>query len=174
MQYGYVGTGGHKDGFTYGLLQDVTKSHNQWSYSPVNLIQPDIFNCCGLASMYSFGRQTFIDFNQKAEYLAGLHRLLPKHILYAITDRQESTAQEHLLFLEIGAEKVAEFPNLTHGPALIQLWVVSTKDAIGIYLDIAGTALVEKPEVSSPAKPVAKKAVARKTKPKEPNEPIVH
>lgn len=150
MAYGVVNGSEQKVNYSrFGLLK--TASVSDW-YPGGNLMHSNIFNCCGLMSMANFGTYKFSDYADKAEYVAAMFQSYRGwgHLLYAITEQQVKTSEEHALFLTMGAERCCAFPNLCHGPHTIELWVVNLYDGVGRYYDNRGTAF-KKPPATEPS-----------------------
>lgn len=148
-------------------------------------IQQHLLECCGLVGLSYFGVNSFHSFAEEAEYVEYLYgqTMLPGHIIYAITDRQSDTipvnttyekrpgdgskaVAEHKILLKCGAKMIAEFPNLNHGPAKIQIYLVNIRDAKGIYLDMNGKALKEDPTVKKEEPKKDEVVEVRTTKPR--------
>lgn len=170
MKYAPITTVDAPQMLIYGSTAPVKPDSYGYTYPAVgNCILPSqLFNCCGLSSMSSFGKFVLRTFEDKAEYLAGLWVNTSKTILYAISGSQSrQIGMEHALFVEIGAKLLAEFPNRTHSSSGIQLWLVDLTNAKGKYLSDKGAALKEAPPAAVVVPPVPKPRAPRKTKEKQ-------
>jgi hypothetical protein len=101
-----------------------------------------IFNCCGLVGLE--GMSPSLDTEDWPEWIAGLYRFARArgHIMYCLTSGQERVrAARHEALLSIGSRKLGEFPNLNHGPNMLQIWVVNIREAVNIYVDTQGNVL---------------------------------
>lgn len=154
------------EGTTYHFGQ--TSKPSGYSY-----IQPGIsvvsttMSCCGLGTIAGFYQSPFtgesiygkdgalVKFQNRAKFLEAFcgRWWSPGHFIYVLEPTQ-LRSELHQLFLEIGATKIAEFPNLTHGPAILQMFLVNVREATGKYLDDNRKALTEPPKPKEPEVPV--------------------
>lgn len=109
---------------------------------------------CGLGLMQRFNTvNMFSSFADKALFMSLLYKELYTcgHVIYAITNNQESNPL-HRALLEIGSTKIAEFPNLYHGPAYINVFLVNIRNCDGWFCDKYGEPFTEQPK-QKPATP---------------------
>lgn len=119
--------------------------------------------CCGLGTLMGFGALVVPDeFAAKAEFVATCYRTLykPGHVLYSLADGRgmghDTTNTKHLALVEIGSTKIAEFPNLFHGPGVVSLWLVNIRNAVGKFCNDVGEAYLEPSTEPWEIKPAAR------------------
>lgn len=111
----------------------------------------NLLNCCGLGAIQGFSTPlAFQTWKDEAEFVSLLYRTYYTngHMLYCLASYQLNT-NAHKALLNIGAKQVAEFPNLTHGPSILSLWLVNVRDACGRYCNKYGEPYDEKPKDDS-------------------------
>lgn len=117
--------------------------------------------CCGLALLERFSYMTtsFIrdgeldKWETKASFLSELYKHLyhTGYVMYALAPAQEQTNPAHKWFLELGARRMMEFPNIFHGPNIMGVWLVNIRNAAGRVCDKYGEMYLEPPKDEPPA-----------------------
>lgn len=111
-----------------------------------------IMGCCGIGEIrkvtYVYVLPTFAD---KAKWLAALYVSLYNcgHALFTITKGEHHRAGVAAL-IELGAIKIAEFPNLYHGPRMLELYLVNVRDGVGRFFNEYGEPFSEPPNPMPP------------------------
>jgi hypothetical protein len=99
--------------------------------------------CCGMAGFEGFNAiqsaGMYDTWQDKAEFMALLYRELycQGTVVYALADNQLHN-ELHKDFLACGAQKVAEFPNMYHGPHMIHLFKLSIRNLAGRFCNKYG------------------------------------
>lgn len=130
-----------KPGYAGGLL--VHRNTNHDSY---------FLGCCGMAglSKFDYAPQSFVNWNDKAEYIALLYRTLydKGNVIYTLTESQFDNPV-HQALLEIGAREVFAFPNLYHAPNIMHMFHVNIRKAAGVFCNKYGEAYANQTAVSA-------------------------
>lgn len=116
--------------------------------------------CCGLVTLQHFGYMTssyirdgeLDKWETKASFLTELYKAMYHrgYLMYVITGTQEATNPAHKWFLELGARRMAEFPNIFHGPSMMGVWLVNIRNAAGRVCDKYGEMYDEPPKGDPP------------------------
>jgi hypothetical protein len=117
---------------------------------------------CGVGWLQGFSgtEKEFEGFTDKAVWLARMYQLLyqPGHLLYTLADYQLNNPF-HKLLVEIGARQIDEFPNITHGSAMMHVFRVNIRNAVGRYCNKYGEPYTEPPKDESEVEPEITKPI---------------
>ena len=117
-----------------------------------------VMGCCGLNTIETLDCATvgvggFLnDWESKASYLSALYKWGYQQgwIMYTLTPTQERGNILHQWFLELGARRMTEFPNLYHGPNVMGVWIVNIRNCEGRVCNQMGEPYEEQPTTEPP------------------------